>query len=424
MDQPVFIQIGATRDGLDPYLQAARKNNLFTVLIETPDYIRFRETMGYPEFDYTIALSHPTNSNDVLQELKQFGDNIKLVLAGFERYTLTSYHVAKYLNLPYAISETFMPLNKFEQHELLKNTTTIRQPMFLIKSVNHSSLMLDKLTYPLVVKPVDGGGGLGVFYVQSAQEAKIAIEEISKLTNYDGEHFQGIIFEEFIPGQEYSVQGMVYDGNIQILTCCTKLSRLEKYDRNSYIHGFREIGHIAQSGISVDGDVYKFVSEVIKGFKYKNGPFHIDFIQNSDQFYFIEAGFRLSGGRVVSLVQTVTGLNWGHLVVDLYLGDLKIKNTLSNGVYGQMNAMAEDEILRAKELQEQGYPVKIARLPNRPLEAESQLKHAKTLMADRIRHKTPLAQIKSYSTSVTKVMSLLIQCVPDVLQNKLIKEEV
>jgi hypothetical protein len=42
----LFVQIGATRDGLDPYLQTARAYGMKAILIETPDYMRLRKALG------------------------------------------------------------------------------------------------------------------------------------------------------------------------------------------------------------------------------------------------------------------------------------------------------------------------------------------------------------------------------------------
>ena len=43
-----FVQLGATRDGLDPYLHAARARGMQAVLIETPDYIALRQQNDQP----------------------------------------------------------------------------------------------------------------------------------------------------------------------------------------------------------------------------------------------------------------------------------------------------------------------------------------------------------------------------------------
>lgn len=84
----------------------------------------------------------------------------------------------------------------------------ISQPAFYeALSPTQSPMILARLSLPLVVKPVDNMGARGVRKVCSEAELKVAIEQA--LTH---SRRKRVIVEEYIPGPEYSLDALVWNG--------------------------------------------------------------------------------------------------------------------------------------------------------------------------------------------------------------------
>lgn len=409
---PIFVQLGATRDGLDPYLSAAKRRGMTTVLVETPDYILFRKTLQRQEFDLTLPVEHPAHVEEVLDALRYLPEVPLLLLAGFERYIYSAYNVAKSLHiLPSSKVDTFTPPDKAAQRALItKGRTGVKQPGYRVldrPSLEESDIAA--LSYPVVVKPTDGGGGLGVFLAHNFVEVSEALSRLNETTNYDGEAFTGVLIEEFLPGIEYSVQGIACNGVSHILTFSKKCILTEPIEGEQGILGFRETGHIAAAGTEANEHLRQFVQACVEGFAYRNGPFHIDLVQFSGEYYFIEAGFRLSGNGVVPLVERVSGYNWAEEVFALYTDTRSIQPVVpGRGVYvGQLTVVSDEELAHARQLQTHGHDVVIQLFASLQENIT-----ARSLASDLSRHAGALGRVTLQAASLQEVEQLLQQCSP------------
>lgn len=405
-----FIQLGATRDGLDPYLHVAHARGMEAILVETPDYLQWRKVLGRQEFDRTIAVEHPSEVNEVLAALVEHTPRPTMLLAGFERYITTAYVVAKRLGiLPYRSGDAFLPLNKAEQRmALTQKQAPVYQPDYVIlEDFTQFRPEMLSFSYPYVIKPVDGGGGLGVFLINNALEQEQALATFQTLTNYDGGAFQGILIEQYIPGTEYSVQGVVHNGRAHCLTICKKYIGTEEITGPYVLQGFRELGHIASCGKLASPALKRCVQTCVDTFGYQNGPFHADFVQSSQGFTFLEMGFRLSGGGLVRLVEHASGYNWAEEVFRLHLEETSEQqaSALHSTVVGQFSVRFLAEIEAARRLQQQGYVVAIEQF-SAPKVAPT----ASSLASDLLRHTGFLGRVIISTTTLEETQQLIERC--------------
>jgi hypothetical protein len=74
MSAATFVQLGATRDGIDAYRAAAHRRGMQTVLVESPAYLEYRASLpGRVVFDKHLAVPCPGNPGQVLEVLDQVG---------------------------------------------------------------------------------------------------------------------------------------------------------------------------------------------------------------------------------------------------------------------------------------------------------------------------------------------------------------
>ncbi|WP_315707629.1 ATP-grasp domain-containing protein [Brenneria uluponensis] len=128
-------------------------------------------------------------------------------------------------------------------------------------------------SFPAVVKPVDMAGSINVRKVHNLGELTTAVDAFSQaLPNDVGFTASGcVIVEEYIPGKEYSIEGVVRkDGSITIASVTEKLLGAEPY--------FVEIGHIV--GQRYTEAFYTTMSNytlaVLDAIQLNVGPFHLE----------------------------------------------------------------------------------------------------------------------------------------------------
>jgi carbamoylphosphate synthase large subunit len=382
MNSGVFIQVGATRDRLDPYLSAARVRGIGALLVETPDYINYRSNLNPVQFDKVIAIDDPENPAALLNELQQV-PGLRLVLPGFERYVNSSFAVARSLEL--AAPPISLPTDKYSQRLALAKATSICQPSFLAIDLDSDprEIDLERLRMPLVVKPVDGGGGLGVFLVQSLQELQHACNRLRELRNYGGSEFSRLILEEYVPGTEVSIQGIARSNCADILSICEKQIGQEQ-DNTTQTIGFREIGHVVRN-YEYSSTYTSLANRCLSAFGYSDGPFHIDAIEGADgRISFLEMGYRLSGARIVELIHRATGIQMADEVFASLLNENKQPTEANRKVtFGQCLVASPSTLRLAKSIKHPTLSIEVTEFSQQP---QVNLKSVPSLVPDLQRH--------------------------------------
>ncbi|MDC7225085.1 MAG: ATP-grasp domain-containing protein [Spirochaetales bacterium] len=144
---------------------------------------------------------------------------------------------------------------------------------------------LETLEFPLVVKPVDNMGGRGVRRVDNEAEL---IDALTKSLSFS--RSERAIVEEYLDGPEFSLDALVYQGNIEIYGIADRHIFFPPY--------FIEMGHTLPS--QADEDVLKSVVETfkagVKALGIENGAAKGDIKFSRGKAWIGEIAARLSGG--------------------------------------------------------------------------------------------------------------------------------
>jgi len=399
-----FVQVGATRDGLDPYLDSARKRTMTAVLVETPAYLAWRRQAGRRPFDTEVAVDRPQQPGQVVTALRGAGLAPAMVLTGFERYATSGFGVAAALRVPPqpVTGEPFVPPDKIRQRTAVSaNAPHVLQPRY---STDLSS-GLAGLGGPLVVKPTDGGGGLGVFRVPGPEQLESACALIAATSNYGGGAFSGVLAEEQVQGVEYSVQGVAWRGRVTLLGVCEKGVATDPAPAG--LRGFREVAHIFVLGAPGVPDFTALVQDCLDAVGYHDGPFHLDLILGDAGPVLVEMGFRLSGGALAGLISKATGQQWADWVFACHLGERppRVPRAAPQPV-GQATARSEAELQAAEQAQREGHQVEILRFAV-PRGDDREAAGPPELASDRIRHWGAVGRIEVTAGHVQSVRDLL-----------------
>lgn len=174
---------------------------------------------------------------------------------------------------------------------------------------------LEKIDYPIIIKPVDGSSSAGISVCERADEVRVALEKA-----YSASKSKKIIAEKFIEnnGEIFSVRYLLKDGEaypyflmdtyvadpvhktslISAFTCAPS-KYLEYYMKN------------------MDAKVRK----MLKGMGLKNGTAFIQSLPYNGKIYFHEMGYRLSGGFIYKLTEPLMGVNDLKMMIRYALGN-------------------------------------------------------------------------------------------------------
>lgn len=180
--------------------------------------------------------------------------------------------------------------------------------------------------YPVVVKPVDRSGSLGVVKVFNHEYIKKAIDDAIECS-----FSKKCIVEEFIDGKEISVETLTINGEHHIIAITDKVVTEAPY--------FVELEHHQPSVIpqAIKNDVTEIALRVLNATEVQNGASHIEMLINDSGIFVIEIGSRMGGDFIGSdLVYLSTGFDYLEAVIKIALGDFSFNFNLINkyaGVY-------------------------------------------------------------------------------------------
>lgn len=170
--------------------------------------------------------------------------------------------------------------------------------------------IIPMVTYPCVMKPTDNAGNRGVCYI--ANEEELLSEYAYSHENSRSGH---VIIEEYMAGQEVSVEIVVYKGNVHILAVTDKSTLGKPY--------FVEIGHAEQSQLGEENvsKIKDLATRAVKAVGIDNSPAHVEIMLTADGPKMVELGSRMGGGCITThLVPLSTGVDMIRSVMDLSLG--------------------------------------------------------------------------------------------------------
>lgn len=173
---------------------------------------------------------------------------------------------------------------------------------------NIDLLELSEIKFPCVVKPVNGSGSKGVLFVMEKNALLESLEKSSKESNVNE-----ILIEEFVPGIEYSLEGLVRDGILEVIGICRKT--------RSELPYLLDVEVVYPSGLSDDlvKDSIHLAKEVSAVLKIQNAPIHMEFIVTPEnKVYLVEIAVRAAGfGLFTKLMSWCIGANMSKLQLDL-----------------------------------------------------------------------------------------------------------
>lgn len=204
--------------------------------------------------------------------------------------------------------------NKYEMRKIVADKYPELVPHFYLIS-NIDDINNNTITYPAVLKPISASGSKGIFIVQNKDEAILAYKELTNLTGNKAEGWlynrygNKFILEEFIDGQEFSVEGFVYEGEFYLAGIT------DKKTTNPWCIEYQHIFPACYSNDIADA-IIDATQKIIKTLSLDYCPIHLEAKFNHNKVKLVEIAARTGGDLIHShLIENSTGVNWLKLMI-------------------------------------------------------------------------------------------------------------
>ncbi len=177
------------------------------------------------------------------------------------------------------------------------------------------------VSYPCVLKPTFLAGSRGVIRADDPVEFAAAWQRIGKILDAPDllsrpvEAVQEILVEDFVPGAELAVEGILVEGSLKVLAI---------FDKPDPLDGpfFEETIYVTPSRLprDVQESCRKVAADGARALGLRDGPIHAELRVNAVGVHLIEIAARSIGGLCARTLRFGTGISLEELILRHALG--------------------------------------------------------------------------------------------------------
>ena len=294
----LFFGVGELQRSI---IRRAKLMGLFTIGIDPcadavcKDEVDAFEIVGGQDFDGTCAV------------VEKYGVDA-IVTAATDKPLAMMARVAEKYGFPFFSVETAQwSTDKFQMKQRFMEGGVPCAKGRLVRSVSE----VEDFEYPVIVKPRDNSGSRGVKLCRTQKELDTSMAEAFEVSKLDT-----VLVEEFIEGQEYSIEGLHYNGKSEVIQFTEKKTTEFPYNV--------ELGHKQPANLTEEqrNAIREIVAKIGKALKFENCPSHTELKINERGIFVIETSPRLGGDYITStLVPLSTGINMEDQLLHIALGE-------------------------------------------------------------------------------------------------------
>lgn len=197
-------------------------------------------------------------------------------------------------------------IKSYMRNRLKENHVPIPQ-YFIVHNETEFLEAVQAIKGDIIVKPADNAGSRGVVLVKkNPLNGSMEPENVLEIYAYSrGNSRNGtIMVEEFMEGEEVSVESMTVNGETTVITITDKMTTPPPY--------FVELGHVEPSRhpIELQEQIKEVAKQAVSAIRLQNGPAHTEIKLTKDGPKIVELAARLGGDFITSrLVPLSTGVD-------------------------------------------------------------------------------------------------------------------
>ncbi|HXG65467.1 MAG TPA: ATP-grasp domain-containing protein [Blastocatellia bacterium] len=290
----VMLLLPTTTYRTKAYLDAARKLGVeVTAVAERPSTLADKNPAGLLTLDFL----HPERAAVAAREFaKQFP--IDAIIPVDEDTAVAAAWVARELRLQHnSVESVQIAKNKYLMRQALAHTG-LRVPRFWHFTLDDDlEDVARRVSYPVVVKPVFLSTSRGVMRADNEAEFIAAARRLEKILSRPdiarrgGAAAHEAMAEEFIPGFEVALEGLLTDGKLRVLAI---------FDKPDPLNGpfFEETIYVTPSRLSAEEQeqIAEDTQAAVRAMGLMKGPVHAELRVNESGAWVVEVAARAIGG--------------------------------------------------------------------------------------------------------------------------------
>lgn len=179
--------------------------------------------------------------------------------------------------------------------------------------IESATRVIDKLDFPLIIKPVDLTGGKGISVIYQKSDARLALERAFSISKA-----KRVVIEEFISGTRHGLSMLIDAGKVVF----SFLDDEHYYKNPHMVFGTTYPGSVNSTVIE---QLHRNSEIITNLLKLKAGIFHMQFILKDHQPYIIEICRRAPGDLYTKFVEHSTGIDYSRYIVSAQVSSKQLK---------------------------------------------------------------------------------------------------
>ncbi len=182
---------------------------------------------------------------------------------------------------------------------------------------SNPEIIAAQVNYPCVVKPLRLSGSRGVIRADNPTDFVVAFNRLKRLLVSEGnsEYETSILVEDFIPGFEVALEGLLTNGRLKVLAL---------FDKPDPLDGpfFEETIYITPSRlpVSTQNDIASCVATAASSLGLREGPVHAELRVNEQGPWMLEIAGRSIGGLCSTILEFGSGMCLEELILRHAIG--------------------------------------------------------------------------------------------------------
>jgi biotin carboxylase len=312
--RPRLLVVGTGLRRYREYLLAAIAPHyrVHLLLGRNPDWeLQYVEGWSVVDFDDTIG------GEQMILAAKQATEEAPFdgVLTWDEARVLQAAKVAQALQLPGGDPDMVLRCrDKYLTRTALAEAGVPQPRSVMVASLAEALSVAEEIGYPVVLKPRAMAASLGVVRVDDPEQLS-AYYGFARDTTVPGAwRYDLVLVEEYVSGEEISLDAAVYRGRVLPLFLARKQVAYPPY--------FEEVGHLvtADDPLLQDPQLLRILQDAHDALAFTDGMTHSEFKLTPDGPKVVEVNARLGGDLIPYLGQRATGIEPGAVAAAVACG--------------------------------------------------------------------------------------------------------
>lgn len=316
----ILLVIPSTTYRTHDFMLAAKK--LAVEIVVASDH---RQAMANLVPDTTLALNF-RQPETIAEKVLDFADKkpFHAIVGVDDTSAYIAALIAKMLSVPHnSLEAVEAARNKYRMRQKIA-TVKLNSPHFELFSVDKNPASLaKKVNYPCVLKPVFLSGSRGVARANNPAEFESVFREIQSLLSDKevsakgyGDEAQQILVEDYIPGVEIALEGILLNREFKNLAIFDKPDLLEGpyFVETIYVTPSRLPGYVQREAIHA-------AHWAALALDLENGPIHAELRINEKGAWVVELAARSIGGLCSRTLRFNSGMTLEELILRQVVGE-------------------------------------------------------------------------------------------------------